>query len=161
MQCRYPKLIPNEDWLAIVDRVLAGDGAARTLLWIQVGLFVERLARLPIGPLNGDDEARRDIALRVLGKLEHRDAANLRSWRDRHTRRHHASAWWSWIKSVAYSVAIDYARVCKSNIAVRGAPFVWVEVATTDPQRLTDAMEDLQIDPAAVYSQLAELRGAS
>ena len=104
---------PNEDWPAIVDDMLGGNarvGPARATMWTDVMRYVVDLARLPLGPLGKDGEARRDVAVRVLWKLEANDYAALREWRRRQKKGKDQSTFWSFVKVLAMHRAIDYVR---------------------------------------------------
>jgi hypothetical protein len=136
MWSAYVKLIPNPAWLAIVDRVLAREPAARNTMWVQAGFFVERMAKLPIGPFTRDQEARRDIALKVLTKLEANQHAFLAAWRARHHEGRNASGWWTMVQMLARSAGIDFARVSRQNTAPRGSDYAWVEQKLMSPHDL-------------------------
>lgn len=148
-------LRPNPDWLQIVTDILDGEGArreqARGAMWEDVTHFVEHVARskLGIGPLADDSDALRDIAVRVVDKLERNDFAHLREWRRRQLSGREAAQWWTFIRMVARSKATDYARGSPLNIAPRrsrkdappgSAVFEWVRVEPTDPSVLTETM---------------------
>jgi hypothetical protein len=132
-----PRLRPNPDWPPIIDDVLGSNAdahkVARVILWQEVGLYVERVATLPIGPLNDDEDARRDIGLSVLKKLEGRSNLHLKEWRARQRRKQDHASWWGWIKTVARCVSIDYARTSRLNVARRGEPYKWVGLESIDP----------------------------
>lgn len=141
MPTTFLKLIPNPDWPAIADRVLSGEPQARAIMWMQVGFFVERIANLPLGPLTTDEDARRDIALKVLSKLEANDRANLREWRNRQLRQQDHASWWTLVRSMSRRIAIDYARTCKRNVGRRGAPFEWIDEQPVDPYSLAASLD--------------------
>lgn len=146
-------LRPNRDWLEIITHVLDGEGKqreeARATMWGNVKHFVEHVDRgkLPIGPLADDDDALRDIAVRVLEKLERHDFAHLREWRRRQLSGRDAAQWWTFIRLVVRSKATDYARGSPLNIARRGsrkdapsgkAAFEWVRVEPTEASVLSE-----------------------
>jgi hypothetical protein len=120
-------------WLKIIEDLLAGDKDARATMWRRVFQHIEHLVRLDIGPLSDDKEVRRDIAVRVLGKLEANEHRNLRAWVDRQRRGTDSCSWWGFINVVARRCAIDHARTSSRNIARRGEPFRWVRVEPEDP----------------------------
>jgi hypothetical protein len=159
----YIELIPSARWPAIVDAVLTDDPGARAVLWVQVGFYVERIAKLPIGPLSEDEEARRDIALKVMSKLEGKSFANLKEWRRREARKQDHASWWTWIKTVSRCAAVDHARVSRENIARRGDNFEWVKVQTTDPFLLSDTLNGMSsfpgpLDAPDLYDMLVEFQ---
>jgi hypothetical protein len=161
-------------WLQIIDDLLDGaqnkQAVARTTLWCEVLHYVELCARLPIGPLSEDGDARREIGDRVLKKLEANDHALLRDWRDRQRRKRDHSSWWAFIKMVTRHRAIEYARCSSLNVARRGEPFRWVRVDLVDPlafdetasaeflahcteEALYKVLDELQPSHAAVRSE--------
>jgi len=160
MATAYLTLIQNAEWLPIVDRVLGGDETARSVTWLQTSYFVERRLRLPLGPLSNDEDVRRDIAVKVLAKLEANDRAHLREWRQRQERRRDHASWWSLIKRVAVRVAIDYCRTSRRNVARRGENFAWVDVQLADPHTLADSVDQVQIPntPGEIYELLREVQ---
>jgi hypothetical protein len=141
---KYRRLRPSVQWLPIVRDVLSGDGKARNIaraiLWQEVQYFVQFIVKLPIGPLNEDDEARADIALRVLQKLEAKSNANLVEWLARQVRQRDHASFWGWVKTIAWSTAIDYARTSRRNIARRGENFEWIRLDCVDPRLLGEAL---------------------
>jgi len=142
---RSRPLRPSAQWPPIVRDVLTGEGRARerarAILWQEVQWFVERVVRLPIGPLNDDEEARRDIALRVLAKLERKSNAHLAAWYQRQLRQRDHSSFWTWIKTISWSIAIDHARTSRLNVAPRSEKrFEWVRIDCVDPQVLCEAL---------------------
>jgi hypothetical protein len=132
-------------WLAIIEDLLVGDGrkqkAARDTMWSQTLQYIAHSVRLDIGPLSDDGEVRREIAYRVLGKLEANNHAHIREWMDRQRRGTDGCSWWGFIKLMARRCAIDYARTCSLNVARRGEPFQWVRVEPEDPAVLADRLE--------------------
>lgn len=132
-------------WFKIVEDLLGEDrrehAVARDTMWHQVLQYIAHAVRLDIGPLNDDEEVRRDIGVCVLKKLEANDFAHLRAWRDRQLRGNACASWWGFIKLVARRSAIDYARTCSLNIGRRGEPFHWVRVEPTDPSAFDDTRE--------------------
>src|SRR4051812_42519600 len=89
---------------------------ARTTMWVEGTRFVERVVRLPIGPLADDNDVRRELAMRVLAKLEREDFANLREWLRRQFDGDNPSHWWSFVRMVARTTAISYAWCCDRNL---------------------------------------------
>lgn len=137
------KLHPNADWAGIVDRLLGGgtrtdQAKARETMWVEVEQYVVKLARLPIGPLNEDEDARRTIAVNLLRRLEQREFRHVREWRQRQQRRKDHTSWWGWIQLMAWSLGIDFARGSRQNIAPRGQPFRWARIVPVDPHVLAD-----------------------
>ncbi len=128
-------------WLKIMEDLLAGDRSARNTMWYQVLQYIEHSVRLDIGPLSDDKEVRRDLAFRVLGKLEANDCKHLREWMDRHRRGSDGCSWWGFVKMVTRRCAIDYARTSSRNVARRGEPFQWVRVEPEDPRVLDERRE--------------------
>jgi len=126
--------------MRIANLLLDGDARTRALarveLWVGVRAFVEHVARLPIGPLNDDPDAKADIAIRVIAKLEAHDYAHVREWRVRQQRAHGHASWWRFVKIVCAHVAIDYARTSRRMIAPRNQPFEWVDEQLKDPHLL-------------------------
>jgi len=122
-------MIPNDEMLAIIRELLQGSEPARkrarAVLWSEVDRYVVYRANLPIGPLADDRDERRNIALRVMEKLERDDCADLREWEHRQCERRNAAPWWGFVKTVAKHRAIDHARTSRLNLARRGEPFVW------------------------------------
>ncbi|HEX8113406.1 MAG TPA: hypothetical protein VF516_37005 [Kofleriaceae bacterium] len=167
---RSRPLRPNAQWPPIVRDILEGDPSARTkartILWQEVQCFVERVVRLPIGPLNEDEEARRDIAVRVLVKLEKQSNAHLAAWYARQLRQRDHSSFWTWIKTISWSCAIDHARTSRLNIAPRSEKrFDWIRIDCVDPQLLCEALGNPRsfLDCGAdqdVESVLADLQAA-
>jgi hypothetical protein len=160
---------PSTKWPSIIDALLGEQNKtqkeARVQLWNEVGCYVERILHLPIGPLNEDLEARRDIAVKVLGKIEANDFAHIREWRRRqHLQCDHAS-WWTWIRTIARRTAIDFARLHSENVARRGDPFDWVKVEPSDPVLLNESLRaGPSIDPFMMTDVLRnslEFLGAS
>ncbi|HEX8110879.1 MAG TPA: hypothetical protein VF516_24270 [Kofleriaceae bacterium] len=111
------------------------------MTWCQVFHHIEHTLRLGIGPLSDDKEVRRDIAVRVLQKLEANGYKHLREWVDRQRRGTDSCSWWGFINMVARRCAIDYARTSSRNVARRGEPFEWVRVEPEDPAVLVERME--------------------
>jgi DNA-directed RNA polymerase specialized sigma24 family protein len=141
----YRSLRANVSWPAVVRAVVGDEArarqAARAILWSEVTFFVARVARLPIGPLCEDDEARADIAVRVLQKLEANGNAHLREWLARQDAGRDQASFWTWIKTIARCTAIDFARTSRRNLARRNAPFEWARVACVDPYVLGEAID--------------------
>ena len=133
-------LHPNEDWPGIIDRLLDGADAeqktARETMWVEVEYYVVYCVKLPIGPLNEDEDTRRDIADRLLRRLEQDRFRHVREWRERQRRREAHAPWWRLIRLMASSLAIDFARGSRQNIAPRGKPFQWARVEPVDPHVL-------------------------
>jgi len=122
-------MISNDQWLAIIRELLRGSERtrrrAREVLWLEIFRYVVHRAKLPIGPLANDPDERREIALRVLQKLERNNYAHLREWEHRQCQRRNAAPWWGFVKVVAIHRAIEHARTSRLNLARRGEPFVW------------------------------------
>lgn len=142
------RLIPNPDWPEIIDRLLGSDTTAeaetaRITMWTQVQHYVLRVALLPIGPLRDDPEARRDIAIGVMHRLEMDDHRHLRDWRERQAGgRRRKAAWWTLISLITKQVAIDVGRAHENNMAQRGEPFVWAALVPVDPTVLDEVQQD-------------------
>ncbi len=141
--------LPNEAWPKIVDQILDGATpdvreAARSKMWVEVVYYITEEAKLPIGPLRDDDEARRNIAMRVLERLESQDYQHLRTWRKRQRAQQEHSAWWRYIQVVAKTIAIDVARGSRENTGKRGEHFRWTRVMPVDPFFLRCTQDDLR-----------------
>jgi hypothetical protein len=134
----------NAQWPPIIDAVLGEQGGAqkqaRYQMWNEVGFFVERILELPIGRLNEDPDARRDIAVNVLAKLEANNFAHIREWRRRQRLRCDHASWWTWIRTIARRTAIDFARLHPENVGRRGEAFSWVRVEPIDPAVLNESV---------------------
>jgi hypothetical protein len=166
------RLHPNAYWPGIIDRLLgqatdADHKAARETMWVEVEQYVVHAARLPIGPLNEDEDARRDVAVSVLRKLEQGQFRHLREWRQRQRRGTDHASWWGWIQLMAWSLGIDLARGSRQNVARRGEQFRWARVVSVDPQVLADTLGDTlgksldflgNSDPATLERYLTELQ---
>lgn len=166
------RLHPNADWPGIIDRLLGDDmhadrEAARETMWVEVQHYVVHLARLPIGPLNEDEDARRDIAVSLLRRLEQGQFRHVREWRRRQRRGEDHASWWGWIQLMASSLGIDLARGSRQNVARRGERFRWARVISVDPQVLADRLGDTlgksleflgNSDPAELVGYLVELQ---
>jgi len=141
---KQPRVRPDTEWLPLVNDILGSNARAhdiaRSIMWCKVIFYVEHIARLPIGPLNDDDEARRDIAMRVLEKLEAKEYFHLKEWRLRHLCKRDDASLWGLIHAVLRTTAIDYARTSRQNIARRGEPFEWVRVEYVDPFELGERL---------------------
>jgi hypothetical protein len=111
-------------------------------MWVEVQHYVVYCAKLPIGPLNEDEDARRDIAVSLLRRLEQDQFGHVREWRRRQRRRTDHASWWGWIGLMAWSLGIDFARGSRQNIAQRGTPFRWVRIVSVDPRVLADMLGD-------------------
>ena len=137
-----PSLHPSESWLAIVDQLIEGSPTerrkAREILWQQVEEYVVKVARLPMGPLNEQDDARRAVALAVLQRLEQDQYRHVKAWRERQRLQRDNAAWWNWINVLARRAGVDVARSSDENLAPRGKPFQWVRVIPTDPLILAE-----------------------
>jgi hypothetical protein len=134
---------PNEDWPGIIDRLLGSGGlaeAAREIMWVEVQQYVVSVARLPIGPLNEDEEVRGDVAVGVLHRLERNDHRHLRTWRQRQHEQQGHTPWWNYIQMMAASLAIDAARGSRQNVARRGEPFRWMRTVPVDPHLLGERL---------------------
>jgi hypothetical protein len=150
-----------------MDDLLVGDGrkyeVARDTLWSQVLQYIVHSVRLDIGPLSDDEEVRREIAYRVLAKLERNKYAHVRTWRERQRRGKDGCSWWGFVKMVARRCAIDYARTSNLNVARRGEPFRWVRVEPEDPAVLVEKLESYT-DPlehcseSEVYDRLVQFQ---
>jgi hypothetical protein len=154
-------LLPNSDWPEIVDRLLGSGStdqgmAARATMWLQIERYVVHVARLPIGPLADDPDLRRDLALRVLQKLEKDDYQHVRTWRERQRTRRARGSWWTLISTVTRSLAIDLARRNKQNLARRGEHYIWARVIPVDPA----VFEDSQRSAMAKALQFLDTAGA-
>jgi hypothetical protein len=144
------RLRPNAQWPAIIAKVLAKDAEARAIMWEEVQHFLLHVIKLPIGPHRDDEDALRDIATSVLQKLEAKDCYHLASWLARQHRKIDHSSFWGFVKTVAWSKSIDYARTSPLNIARRvarrkGEPkrpekFEWVRVDCIDTQLLGEVL---------------------
>ena len=133
-----PRLHPSADWPDIIDQLLDSPQPrdrdnARVTMWVEVVHYVVRRARLPLGPLNDDEEIRHDVAVRVLERLERDGNKRIRQWRERQREKRDHATWWGWILRVACSTSIDLARGSRQNIASRGNPFLWAKVIPMDP----------------------------
>ena len=141
---RSGRLRANAEWPPIVRDVLGSDRklreAARAVLWQEVDYFVRRVVKLPIGPLNDQDDCRRDISVRVLAKLEAKSYAHLAKWIERQDHQRDHASFWGLVKTISSSTAIDYARGSDLNIAPRGEPFEWIRVDCADPRLLGEAL---------------------
>lgn len=149
MLSRTPiRLLGNSDWPPIIDRLLDGGPGvrdqARHEMWEQVATHIVQRARLPMGPLNDDDEVRKDLALRVLEKLERRDYLHVHQWRDRQRRKRDHVPWWSFVQIMTWNAAIDLARQSRQNLAPRGKPFAWARVLPIDPIMLSCTVDELR-----------------
>jgi hypothetical protein len=137
------RLHRNSEWPDIIQRVL-GDGApaernaARELLWTQVTAYVLHGAPLPLGPLNDDEEVRRNIAMKLLARLEKQRCRRLADWLARSLRNPGTSSWWGWIKATVWHIGIDEGRASRLNRAPRSAPFDWMREIPIDPGVLAD-----------------------
>lgn len=120
-------LLPNEDWPALVDQLLRHGTeaavAARSTLWSQLYRYLEH-TRLPIGPLADDPDVRRDLAVKLMERLEENDFRHLHHWR-RAQRQKPRASWWPWIHTIVQRMAIDAARASKRNLDRRGNPHQW------------------------------------
>jgi hypothetical protein len=140
--------LPNSHWPAILDRLLDAPSPddrmhARRTMWEQVRAYV-LWAKLSIGRLADDEEIREDIALRVLERLERDQCRHLRRWQEDHRRRPKSSSWWAWIKTITRKVAIDVARTSRENLAARGEPFRFAEIAPIEPDRIDSTVDDVR-----------------
>jgi hypothetical protein len=139
----YVKITPSARWPSLIDDVLSRDHRAheaRVQMWNEVGFYVEQVLDLPIGPLNENEEARRDIAVRVLAKLEAHEFAHIKEWRRRQRLQRDHASWWTWIRTIARRTAIDFARGHEENVAPRGKPFEWVKIEPSDPLLLSECL---------------------
>lgn len=139
---KYLKLQQNSSWPAIIGDVI-GDTpkaeTARAVMWFEVIFFVEKLAKLPIRVLADDPEVRRDIAIRVMGKLEARSYKKLRGWHRRQQLKIVDRAnWWNFVGMIARYVAVDVARCSRLNVARRGDPFELVKLEPLEPSILNE-----------------------
>lgn len=139
-------MIQNVFWPAIIHFMLHGERRtgenARTTMWIEVTRFVERVMPLPIGPLSDDKDARREIAMRVLGKLERDDFHHLREWLRRQFDGDNPSHWWTFVRMVARSIAISYAWASDRNLnRTRRGQFQWVREDLKDPDQLRELLD--------------------
>jgi RNA polymerase sigma-70 factor (ECF subfamily) len=117
----------------------------RTRLSQVVIDYVMQLERLPIGPMADDMEARRDIAVAVLRKLESNDYALLREWSHRHSTGQGASSWRSMLKAVTMAAAIERERASRESTA---RPGEWAVVEPMSPgtmNSLIDATLELSV----------------
>ena len=157
-------LLPNEKWPALIDRLLAGTNTeretARTTMWVEVDHFVLRCARLPIGKLNDDDDALRDIAVRVMKRLERNNYQHIRTWRMKQGEPR-AQRWWRYIDTVAYSVSVDYARTSRQNLAPRGEPYRWAREVLVDPEVFDFISHARSAELVGYLTRLVELTGGS
>lgn len=129
-------------------------------MWVEVQHFVVHIVRLPIGPLNDDEEARRDIALRVLQRLETDDFACVRDWLRRQQRETDSQSWWGFIKLLTKWRAIDYARTSLLNVSRRRSSFDWVRVVPADNNTLARLEEVLdRLDAARTVDLVNEGNG--
>jgi hypothetical protein len=110
-----PKLRPNAEWPAIIGDILGSDAkaheTARSTMWLEVTCYIEGIATLPSGFFNDDEEARRDIAVRVLRRLEARSYFHLKEWLARQLRKQDHVSWWAWINTISRCISIDYGRI--------------------------------------------------
>jgi hypothetical protein len=142
----YRPLHPSAQWLQTVKHLLGDDvkarNAARVILWQQVQHYIEHLARLPIGPLNDDEDARKDIAVDVLKKLEANSFAHLAEWLARQLDQKDHASFWGLVRTIARTVAIDHARMSRQNIASRrDKRFQWVRVDCVDSLLLGEVLD--------------------
>lgn len=137
---------PQVDWSGIVERLFrAGTKEewekARKAMWLGVEEYVVYRAKLRIGPLNDDEDARRDIAVAVMEKLERNDYAHLVAWLERPRRRDLATSCWILVKTITRSMAIDFARGSWRNVAPRGEKFRWVREEPVSLETLEEAAD--------------------
>jgi hypothetical protein len=136
----------------IIAEVLedAGDKhqEARARLWQEVIDYVMQLERLPIEPMADDKEARRDVSVAVLRKLESNDYALLRDWMSRDRTGQGASSWRSVLNAVTMAAATDWARASQQNTARPRVPWGWAVVEPMSPRKmntLIDATMELSV----------------
>lgn len=157
-------LLPNEKWPELVDRLLEGNNLERetawNTMWVEVDHFVLRCAKLPIAKLNDDDDALRDIAVRVMKRLERNNFQHLRTWR-RKQGQPRAQVWWRYIDTVAYTVAVDYARTSRQNLARRGEPFRWAREVMVDPEVFDYISHARSTDLIGYLTRLVDMAGGS
>ena len=156
-------LLPNEKWPELVDRLLEGTPQERetawTTMWVEVDHFVIRCAKLPIAKLNDDEDAVRDIAVRVMKRLERNNYQHLRTWR-RKQGQPRAQVWWRYIDTVAYTVAVDYARTSRQNLARRGEPFRWAREIMVDPDVFNYISHAQASDLIGYLTRLVDMAGS-
>jgi len=141
-------LIQNIFWPSIIYFMLHGGRStgetARGTMWIEVTHFVERVVRLPIGPLSDDKDVRHELAIRVLAKLERDDFTNLREWLRRQFEGDNPSQWWSFVRMVAKTTAISYAWCCDRNLnRTRRGAFQWVREELMDRDKVYALLDGL------------------
>lgn len=151
------KLFDDFELELIVDDILGRDPAARAIarkrLWPQVELYVTRVAKLPLGPLREDEEARRDVYVAVMTTLEANNFARLGAWRARRLNGTDRSSFWGLVRVTAQHRSIDYARAHPRNIAGRGSPFCWVCEEVAPPL----VLESLPSQPFLTHCTAEEL----
>jgi hypothetical protein len=153
------KLLADSKLLAIVDDVLGPDpgarAAARTLLWLQVQLYVLSVANLQLGPWNDDPDVRRDIFVAVMHTLEANNFARLGAWRARRLTDTDKSSFWGLVRVTTRHRSIDHGRAHPRNIARRGEPFRWVREETAPPHVLD---RSVSATPVLAHSTADQLR---
>ncbi|HET9622174.1 MAG TPA: hypothetical protein VFP84_12460, partial [Kofleriaceae bacterium] len=140
--CGEVAVLNNDQWPDVIQKLLRGSPderrAARETLWKEVTRFVVQCAALPIGPLADDEEARRDIAVRVLKQLEDRDFRHVREWDRRRQGGRDTASWWTFVGVLVKHRAIDHARGSRLNTAPRHEGFQFAKVVPTEPRELAD-----------------------
>jgi hypothetical protein len=132
-----------QDWLKTINELLRGTEDerrdARTIVWLRTTDYIMHHRKLPLGPLGDDPEERRNLATKVLEKLERNDHEHIREWERRQRQGRNAASWLGFVRMVACRMAIDRTRTSKRNIARRGEPCVWVQEQTVAdlPERET------------------------
>jgi hypothetical protein len=103
----------SRNWSRIVADILGSDlpaqAAAQATMRREVTDYVRCAARLPVGWLDDDDQARRTLARLVVQRLEAESFRLLDEWRDRVLRGRDHSSFWTMVKTVTWFLAIRYA----------------------------------------------------
>jgi hypothetical protein len=128
----------NDAWPGLIDRLLDGSLSerqeARAVMWVSVVSFAE-MCRLPLGALSDDLDVRRDVATRLLERLERDDFRALRTWRA------DPGKWWTYIRHSLRGLCIDVTRTSKRNIAPRGQPCQWVRYSSMESREVAAQLE--------------------
>lgn len=154
------RLRRNSQWPAIADQLLgdskADQAVARRTLWIEVRRYVEHVADLPIGALAEDVETRRDVAVKVLEKLEAKEYAAVRKWRRRRASGGaNAAPWWGWINKITRNASIDIARSSKQNVARGRKKFNWIRLSPTDSGETARLQERLFAREQNIFDRMS------
>jgi hypothetical protein len=106
------------------------------------GSYVVDVVRLPIGPLQDDEDARREIAARVLAGLENAGFHHVRTWRERQRTGINAYPWRSLVRLTAKRLTTDVARVSRENLTPRAKQYEWASVVPQDPRVQAETIAD-------------------